>query len=67
MLSEEPEAIKQAAALFDLSVFAHVPDVLVAAAVAAPSDDQPLVALRDDENRAAAEVLRLRLELAAKA
>ena len=67
VLSEEPEAIKQAAALFDLSVFAHVPDVLVAAAVAAPSDDQPLVALRDDENRAAAEVLRLRLELAAKA
>lgn len=55
----DDEALDQAAALFDLSVFAHAPEALKVAGA-------NLAAPRDGENQAAAELLRLRLDLAAK-
>lgn len=55
----DDEALKQASALFDLSVFAHVPEALKAAGA-------DLVDPRVDEDQVAADLLRLRLDLAAK-
>jgi ATP-dependent Clp protease protease subunit len=63
---ETDEALAAAAAAYDLSVFAHTPDVL-AAPPSAASGEEPvpdLADLRAGEDRAVASVLRLRLDMA---